>query len=390
MKLREVTTAAHVRAFLHFPKALYQGNPHWIQPLDSDIESVFDQEKNKTFRHGQCIRWVLESETGETIGRVAAFVNDKTTNKGNDQPTGGMGFFDCINNQAAAFLLFDACKNWLEEKGIEAMDGPINFGNRDKWWGLLIEGYDRDPNYQCNYNFPYYKDFFEAYGFQVYFYQLTFGRKMMGPLDPRLAEKAALAAQDPAYTFKHVEKIDLKKLAHDIRYIYNKAWANRGEIPELTETQASHIVKQMKPLMDKKLLWFSYHHHEPVAFFISLPEVNQIFKHVNGNLNWLGKLKFVYHQWRKTNRKAFGVLFGVIPAHQGKGVDGGIIMAFRKVMQEEYLRYDEYEMNWIGDFNSKMIRVAEQVTPEVVKRHATYRKLFDERKPFQRYPIMNV
>lgn len=390
MKLREVTTPALIRAFLDFPQTLYKNDPHWIRPLDSDIEAVFDREKNKTFRHGHCIRWILENEKGVVIGRVAAFVNDKTTNKGNDQPTGGLGFFDCINDKAAAFTLFDACRQWLEAKGIEAMDGPINFGNRDKWWGLLIEGYDRDPNYQCNYNFPYYKAFFEAYGFQVYFYQLTFGRKMMGPLDPRLAEKAALAARDPNYSFRHLEKIDLKKLADDIRYVYNKAWANRGEIPELTEAQSRHIVKQMKPLMDKKLLWFSYYKDEPVAFFISLPEVNQIFKHVNGKLNWVGKLKFVYHTLRKTNRKAFGILFGVIPAHQGKGVDGGMIMAFRKVMQEEYLRYDEYEMNWIGDFNSKMIRVAEQVTPEVVKRHATYRKLFDDSRPFKRYPIMNV
>lgn len=387
MKIIEVTTQAQVRAFLDFPDLLFKSNPNWIRPLDNDIEAVFDKKKNKTYQHGAAIRWVLQNDAGKVIGRIAAFVNDKTTHKGNDQPTGGIGFFDCIHDQAAAFLLFDTGKKWLQDKGMEAMDGPINFGNRDKWWGLLIEGYDRQPNYQCNYNFPYYKDFFEAYGFQVYFYQLTFGRPMMGPLDTRLAEKAAVAAKDPNYTFRYLSKSD-NSLADKIRYVYNKAWANRGEIPELTMTQANHIVKQMKPIMDEKLLWFAFYKDEPVAFFLSLPEVNQIFKHVNGKLDLLGKLKFVYHRWRKTNKKAFGILFGVVPEHQGKGVDGGLIMAFRKVMQEEYLRYEEYEMNWIGDFNTKMIRVAEQVTPTVVKRHATYRKLFDDAKEFKRYPIM--
>lgn len=390
MKIIEVTTVEQIQVFLDFPAKLYKNTPQWIRPLDSDIESVFDKKKNKTFHHGSCVRWILENDKGEVIGRVAAFVNDRTINKGNSQPTGGMGFFDCIQDQKAAFMLFDECKKWLQAKGMEAMDGPVNFGNRDKWWGLLIEGYDRDPNYQCNYNFPYYKDFYEAYGFQVYFYQFTFGRSMMGPLDIRIAEKAELIAKNPDYTFSYLKKIDLKKLAEDIRYVYNKAWANRGEIPELTETQARHIVKQMKPIMDKKLLWFGYYKDEPIAFFLSLPEVNQIFKHINGKLNWLGKLKFVYHSWRKTNKKAFGVLFGIVPAHQGKGVDGGIIMAFRKMMQEEYLRYEEYEMNWIGDFNTKMVQVAKQVTPEIVKKHATYRKLFDESKPFKRYPIMNT
>lgn len=389
MKIIEVTTQAHIRAFLDFPVSLYKNHPGWIRPLDSDIEAVFDKKKNKTFQHGQCIRWIVEDKSGTVVGRVAAFINDKTTNKGNEQPTGGLGFFDCINSQEVAFLLFDTCKNWLQAKGMEAMDGPINFGNRDKWWGLLVEGFDREPNYQCNYNFPYYKDFFEAYGFQVYFYQLTFGRPMMGDLDSRLQVKAEVAAKNPDYSFRYISKSD-NTLADKIRYVYNKAWAKRGEIPELTETQARHIVKQMKPIMDEKLLWFAFYKDEPVAFFLSLPEVNQIFKHVNGKLDLLGKLKFVYHRWRKTNKKAFGILFGVVPEHQGKGVDGGMIMAFKKVMQEEYLRYEEYEMNWIGDFNSKMIRVAEQVTPNVVKRHATYRKLFDPQKEFKRYPIMNV
>lgn len=389
MRIIEVTTQAHIRAFLDFPVSLYKNHTGWIRPLDNDIEAVFDKKKNKTFQHGQCIRWIVEDGHGAVVGRVAAFINDKTTNKGNDQPTGGLGFFDCINNQEVAFLLFDTCKNWLQAKGMEAMDGPINFGNRDKWWGLLVDGFDREPNYQCNYNFPYYKDFFEAYGFQVYFYQLTFGRSMMGDLDSRLQVKADVAARNPDYSFRYISKSD-NSLADKIRYVYNKAWAKRGEIPELTETQAKHIVKQMKPIMDEKLLWFSFYKDEPVAFFLSLPEVNQIFKHVNGKLDLLGKLKFVYHRWRKTNKKAFGILFGVVPEHQGKGVDGGMIMAFKKVMQQEYLRYEEYEMNWIGDFNSKMIRVAEQVTPNVVKRHATYRKLFDAQKEFKRYPIMNV
>ncbi len=388
MQVQEVVTAEQIREFLQLPIRLYKNTPQWIRPLDADVESVFDKEKNKTFRHGECTRWLLLDDSGKTIGRVAAFIDQKTVNKGNDQPTGGMGFFECIDNQEAAFLLFDQCKTWLQQKGMEAMDGPINFGNRDRWWGLQVEGYDREPNYQCNYNFPYYKDFFEAYGFQVYFYQLTFGRKIMGPLSGKLWDKAALVAKDPNYRFEFMPKIDLKKLADNIRYIYNKAWANRGEIPELTETQAAHIVKQMKPIMDKHLLWFGYYKDEPIVFFLSLPEVNQVFKHVNGKLDLTGKLKFLWHTWRKTNRKAFGILFGVVPEHQGKGVDGAIIMAFRKLMQEDYLRYDEYEMNWIGDFNSKMVKVAEQITPDVVKKHATYRKLFDESKPFKRYPLM--
>lgn len=387
MTIKEVVNADEQRAFLLLPLRLYKGSEQWIRPLDKDIESVFDPEKNKSFRTGECVRWILKNDNNETIGRIAAFYDNKIVNKGNDQPTGGIGFFECINDQHAAFMLFDQCKQWLQSKGMEAMDGPVNFGSRDRWWGLLIEGYDRPANYQCNYNPPYYKDLFEAYGFQVYFYQLTFGRQVDGPLDDKLYAKAEIVAKDSGYRFGLLPKKDWGTLADKIREVYNKAWANRGEIPELTDQQAKLIVKQMKPIMDETLIWFGYYNDEPIAFFLSLPEVNQIFKHVNGKLDLIGKLKFLWHHLRKTNRKAFGVLFGVVPAHQGKGVDGAIIEAFRKVHQTKFKRYDDYEMNWIGDFNMKMIRVCEQINAQVVKRHATYRKIFDPTKPFKRFPI---
>ncbi len=389
MKLVEVTSKEHIREFLNLPVRLYRNEPHWIRPLDKDIESVFDREHNKTFRHGECIRWILVNEKNETIGRVAAFINNKTVHKANDQPTGGMGFFECINDQKAAFFMFDACKTWLQERKMEAMDGPINFGSRDRWWGLLIEGFDRDPNYQCNYNFPYYQNFFEAYGFQVYFYQLTFWRTIQGPLSPRLHEKAEIMAKDPDYEFRHITKAEIEKLPEYLLEVYNKAWAKRGDNPELTLAQAKLIVKQMKPIMDIRLLYFGFYKGTPVSFFLSLPEINQIFKHLNGKLDFIGKLKFLWHQFRKTNRKAFGILFGVVPEHQGRGCDGAMVLASRKVLQDEYKRYDEYEMNWIGDFNPRMINVVEQVGADVCKRHATYRKLFDETKPFKRSHIFH-
>ncbi len=389
MHAKEVLSEADKKEFLQLPVRLYKNTPTWIRPLDKDVEGVFDSKTNKTFNHGECIRWILINDQGQVVGRVAAFINQKTVNKGNDQPTGGIGFFDCIEDKQAAFMLFDQCKSWLQQKGMEAMDGPVNFGNRDRWWGLLIEGFDREPNYQCNYNFPYYQKFFEDYGFQVYFYQLTFGRPIQGAIDPRLLEKSLLVEKDPNYRFGYIKKSEWGKLPEMVRTVYNKAWAKRGEIPELTEAQAKHLIKQMKPIMDEKLLWFGFYKDEPVSFFLSLPEVNQIFKHVNGKLDLIGKLKFVWHTLMKTNKKAFGILFGLIPEHQGKGVDGAIIENFRKFAHGGGISYTYYEMNWIGDFNPKMIRVVEQINAPVVKRHATYRKLFDETKPFKRMPIIN-
>ena len=387
MTISEVITASDRRAFVELPIRLYHDSPKWIRPLDKDIEGVFDAEKNKAFRTGEIIRWNLYDDGGSVIGRVAAFYDKKHAMKGNDQPTGGMGYFECINDRTAAFMLFDKCTEWLKSKGMQAMDGPVNFGSRERWWGLLIEGFDLEPNYQCNYNPPWYRQFFEEYGFQVYFYQLTFGRKIQGPVGERLVMKNELVRKDPGYRFDYIRKKDWDRLPGLIRTVYNQAWANRAEIPELTETQAKALVKQMRPIMDEKLLWFGYYHNDPIAFFLSLPEVNQIFKHVNGKMGLSGKLTFLWHKLRGLNTKAFGVLFGIVPAHQGKGVDGAIIENFREFIQNSDARYVDYEMNWIGDFNTKMVKMCEQINVEISKRHATYRKLFDPTVPFKRYPI---
>src|SRR4051812_40181590 len=109
MKIIEVTGQASAKEFLLFPVSLYKNDPNWIRPLDKDIQDVFDPAVNKYFRHGSCIRWILKDESGKTIGRVAAFVNNKTA-KSTDYITGGMGFFECIDNKEAAFMLFDTCK----------------------------------------------------------------------------------------------------------------------------------------------------------------------------------------------------------------------------------------------------------------------------------------
>ena len=388
MYIKEVLHSSDKKAFIQLPIGLYKGTP-WIRPLDKDIEGIFNPEVNKTWRFGEAVRWLLYNDQNKVIGRIAAFTNSKTQDKDNDQPTGGVGFFECIDDQKAANLLFDTAKEWLNSKGMEAMDGPINFGDRNAWWGLLVDGFDLEPNYQCNYNNRYYQQLFENYGFQMYFKQFTFARKTYDPLNPRLYEKAMMIMGNKDYEFRHVKKKEVEKNAENFRKVYNAAWANHSGVPEMSQVQAVNVIKSMLPIMDEKIVWFGYFKGEPIAFYINLPEINQVFKYVNGKLDLIGKLKFLYHQWRQTNQKMLGIVFGIAPDHQGKGVDGALIEATRIMVQEEYKRYPYLELNWIGDFNPKMIRVAEQVGGDISKTHYTYRYLFDRTRPFQRMPIKN-
>ena len=385
MKIVEVNNKGLIKEFLRLPVKLYKDDPNWIRPLDDDIESVFDPDKNKLFRNGEAIRWILKDDSGETIGRVAAFINNKTA-RSFDQPTGGMGFFECVNDKKAAFILFDQCRNWLEKRKMEAMDGPINFGERDKWWGLLVDGFV-EPNYCVPYNPHYYKTIFESYGFKTYFNQYTYSIPIQSKLPENYAQKAERIANDPFYHFEHIKKSQLKKYAEDFRYIYNKAWVKHAGINEMSKAQAISLMKKMKPILDEDIVWFAYHDKEAVAFFIMLPEINQIIKYLNGKLDWIGKIKFLWYKYRGVCRKAFGVAFGIIPAFQGKGMEGALIMATARKVQP-LNRYDVLEMNWIGDFNPTMMHIAESIGAKIAKTHITYRKLFDETKPFKRAPVI--
>jgi len=381
MNIIEVNSKKDKKDFIQIACSIYKNEKNWIRPLDKDINSVFDTKTNKAFRKGDVKRWILKNNN-ETIGRIAAFYSSK--NDKEKLRVGGCGFFECIDDGEAAKMLFDTAKNWLEKNGYNSMDGPINFGERDKWWGCLVEGFDIDPNYLQNYGKAYYQKLFENYGFQLLFRQLTFLKKVRTPLSEKLSLKAERALRDPNYNFKTLEKRNIQKYIRDFTKIYNDAWSKYPGVSKLELSQAKLLFAQLKPILDEKILWFAYHNNDPVGFFISIPEMNQIFKHVNGKLDLFGKLKTFYHlKIKKSCKKMVGLVFGIVPKHQGKGVDGALIMASRETIQEK-LAYEDLELNWIPDFNKSMIRVAEQVQVKLGKIHHTYRYNFDRSIPVER------
>lgn len=383
MHLHEVKTDEDKRLFLRVAVDLYKDDPNWIRPLDKDIEDVFDPAKNKFFKQGECKRWILMNDGGKPIGRIAAFTNKKYKN---EQPTGGIGFFECIDDQAAANFMFDHCREWLRERGMQAMDGPINFGERDKWWGLQVSGF-QEPLYNMNYNHPYYVPLFENYGFQVYFNQLCFSLKVKDRLPDKFYTRHAELSKDKDYKVVHIRTAELEKFAKDFTFIYNKAWAGHGGGKSLEERTVQKMFKTMKPVMDEHITWFTYYKGEPVAMWVNLPDLNQYFKHMNGKFGILQKLYFLWlKKFGKCNRFV-GLVFGIIPEHQGKGVDSLMIIEAAKVIQPRH-KYDDYEMQWIGDFNPKMVNIAENLGTYISRKLSTYRYLFDRDKEFKRHPIV--
>jgi len=373
-----------VEDFLNLPSLINKGDENWIRPLDEEVEKVFDKSKNKLFKTGDAVRWLLYNSKGDAVGRMAAFYDKRTAAK-NDQLTGGVGFFVCINNKVAAHTLFDAGKEWLKQKGMEAMDGPVNFGDRNSFWGCLVDGFS-EPVFNMPYNPSYYKELFESYGFLNYFNQYTYHIDVYtGVQSPVLRKKGERLLKNSDYHFRTIKGMSDEDVAQAYMTIYNKAWARFPGVSSIRIQHALALLNSIKPILDRRTFIYGYYKDEPVVFYIMVPDLNQIIFDFDGKLNLLNKAKLLYRlKIKKVSTRLIGMIFGVVPEHQGKGVESAILLRFEKEIREQGFPYTDLEMNWIGDFNPVMMKFVEQIGGKIHKTHVTFRYLFDRSKEFKR------
>ena len=374
-RLIPVTDKRTRRQFHDVMRDIYKNDINFICPPDKIIEGIFTPGENVFFNHGEATRWILLDQNNKLAGRVAAFINRKKAFTF-QVPTGGMGFFECVNDYKAAEILFENCRAWLAERGMEAMDGPINFGENDNFWGLLVEGF-MPQSFGMNYNPPYYKTFFERYGFTVYFEQVTNMLDLTKPFPERFWKIADWVRQKQEYNFRHFSYKETEKFISDFMEIYDDAWQFHENFTP-TDPQAIRLMlAELKSVLVPEFVWFAYHGNEPIAFELMLPDINQLFRYFNGKINWWGKLKVALKGKKRIFTRTRIVIMGVKPKYQKSGIESALFWHMDTVMKKNP-QYTEIELSWVGDFNPKMRRLHEAVGGKFSKRHITYRKYFKE------------
>ena len=388
MQLHIINNPVTTKQFHRVPHLIYKGDKNWAAPLDMMVEDVFNPKKNPSFKNGEAQRWLLTGSDGELLGRIAAFVNyDKA--KSFEQPTGGCGFFECVDHQSAANMLFDAARNWLKERGMEAMDGPVNFGENYINWGLLVDGF-MPQGFGMPYNPPYYQSLFENYGFKVYFEQYSYHLDTTLPeLPERFWKVAEWVAKKPQFRFEHFSWDKTEKFIDDFARVYDGAWQYHEHYRPLDKDDLRDFLKSAKPVLEEEFIWFAYHEDEPIALFVMMPDLNQILIRLNGKLNLWNMLKFMWLKRRKTMTRTRSLIIGIVPKFQRSGVESAIFWHLRPVMYRKNW-YKEMELSWAGDFNPKIVALYKSVGGKHTKTHYTMRYLFDRTKPFSRAPIIGL
>ena len=383
MFIQEVSDKKTKRDFISIPKIIYKDDKNWVCPLDMEIEKIFNPEINSSFNHGEAARWVLKDDTGRLAGRIAAFY-DKRKAHNNPQPTGGIGFFECINDKKAAFMLFDAAKEWLKGKYMQAMDGPINFGENFFHWGLLVDGYSQ-PVYGMPYNYPYYKNLYESYGFKTYYEEFSYYRPADKPYPGRMVKWAEFIANKEDYSYRHFSFKEKEKYINDIVKLYNIIWSEflKSYTP-LKYEDVESLINDSKNIIDEDFIWLAYHRDSPIAFLVAIPDVNQLLKSINGKLNLWNIIRLLYLKNRKVMNRSRVTIFGVVEAHHRSGVLAALFLQYQKAILKKP-NYKSVELAWVGDYNPKMIKVYQQIEATKYKTHITYRYLFDRNAKFQRF-----
>ena len=358
------------KRFIDFPYAFYPDRyPHWIPPLRRDVKSTLSPSKNAFFDHGQMQLFVAEDASGGVVGRVAAILNGMHLQK-YDDATGFFGFFECVDDDAVADALLDAATGWLRGEGMRRVRGPANPSLNDTA-GLLVDGFDREPSILMPYNPPYHAAMLERYGFERAMTMWAYYVHKKYADAERLRRGAEIVRRrTPGLSLRSLDMDRFDAEARTILDIYNDAWSdNWGHVP-MTEAEFQQLADELKQIVVPETVFLVEHDGTPVAFSITLPNLNHALKHVpDGRLFPLGLPKLLLHAHYGI-RECRMPLMGVRKAYQGKGLDALLVLA--TVEEGPTNGFDACEMSWVLDTNDRLKNHVEALGAVKDKEYALY------------------
>lgn len=362
-----VSDKSEKKAFIQFPYQHYKNDPHWIPPLVMDQKTLLNTEKNPFYKDAD-IALFLAEKNGSIAGRIAA-IHNKRFNEYYDNKTGFFGFFECIDDQSVANLLFKVAGDWLKERGLKDFIGPANPGMMDEV-GLLVEGFEYDPSLLMPYNKPYYEKLIKGAGLEQEMDLLAFRVTKETVNMERINRAEAIIRRRVPNV--NIRPVDLKKFDREItiiREIFNKAWAGNWGFVPVSQEEFEHIGKDLKTIADVDIAHIVEIEGKPIAFSVALPDFNQALKHANGRLLPFGLVKLLYYSRKITQIRT--ALMGVIPEYQGRGIDA--LMHREAIINGLKKGYTSSELGWVLKNNMDMVRTAEKIGGSVEKVYRMYR-----------------
>lgn len=373
IEIRRVQTRHERKQFIRFAWKIYRTDPelnrNWVPPVISDYMKTLDTEAYPLYDHADLAMFTAWRD-GRMVGTIAA-IRNRRHNEIHEDNVGFWGFFECIDDQKVADALFDAAAMWLKSKGLDAMRGPVSPSMNDQC-GMLTKGYDSPPVFLMLYNPPYYNDLCLNSGHKVaqellawYIDQKTIDIDRLRRISRHVMKREGLS----------VRVLDMKNFDNEVenmRKIYNGAWEKNWGFVPMTDKEFDFLAQSLKPIANPNYIYFvDDSQGRTIGFSLSLPDINQALRHVNGNpMTPWGLAKYLWYK-RHINMVRT-IVMGVLPEYRNKGIDS-ILNTWIADYGGKHGVFAS-EMSWVLKSNEAMSKLASVIGGVPYKEYAIYEK----------------
>ncbi len=373
LTIRPVETKADKKAFVNLAWDVYRDDPAWVPPLKDEVHGLITIGKNPWFEHAKA-KFLLAERGGEVVGRISAQV-DELVQEHMGQGTGQWGMLESLEKEAAEKLIATA-EDWLREQGMKRALGPISLSIWDEP-GLEIEGFSEPPTAMMGHHKPEYQGWIEAAGYEKAKDLLTYEVDIENWHDPMIMRLIEAGERNPRIKIRPVDKSKFDEEARVILNLLNEAWSNNWGYVPLTESEIKYAGKKLKPIIYNELVRVAEYDGEPVAFMLTIPDINELTKDLNGELFPFNFIKLLWRLRNPRTRRARVPLMGV--ARKLHNTRLATQLAFMLI---EFTRRDAVRMfgihvgefGWILEDNKGMLSIAQLPGARVNHRYRIFEK----------------
>lgn len=373
IQILAVTTPEMSEMFLEVPARVYANDPNWVPPLRSDVAKQF-APTNPFFGYGKLQQFIAidqEAKEPQAVGRIVAAINHRLIER-EGQNVGLFGFFECVPDYAIAQSLLESACGWLREQGMTIARGPIDLSTHNNCL-FLVDGFDSPPMVMMPYNPPYYPEFIERDGWHKAKDAYAYDFPLDKPL-PAQFEKGYRIACKSGITFRplRTKGEGFEQDAISLYHLFTRAFSSNWSSTPRSEEEFLEEAKSLQSLVDPDVFPIAEDNGEMVGFWMGLPDYNIPLKHVNGRLNWLGIIKFLWYR-RQIDRGRI-IAICSLPEYRRKMVPLALIYLGMQGGIKKGKPYKRAELSWVYEDNFPSRKLIEASGGKIYKTYRIYEK----------------
>jgi hypothetical protein len=372
IEIVEVADKAMLRRFIRVPFLVHKDDTSWVPPLLSEREEAFTPSKNEFLRRAEVRFWIARRD-GRDVGRISAQIDPLAQKEGCD-PVGHFGCLSAIDDREVFAALFQTAEDFLRSRGVRHVQGPFTLSINEET-GLLIDGFDRPPMMMMGHDPVYEAAQIDALGYQgegdLYAYLLD--------MDVPLSKSALNMLERPLASSVTIRRLRLKDYDNEVRRIvdiFNDAWSGNDGFVPMTEPETDELATRLKLLLDERLVWFAELKGEPVAFIVTLPNINEAIRDLNGRLFPIGLVKLLWRLKVRGLKSARVPLMGVRRSLAGTVIGSALPLQLIGAIWPgvKKLGFRWVELSWILESNRPMRSILERLGAKSYKTYRIYGK----------------